>query len=77
VIEGRDREERYRLYALVDGEPHELASCPDARSIGPCLVTLMEDDRAAGLRFSERGPIGILDGWRREWVVSPWRRKEP
>lgn len=67
-------DERYRIYARVDGELLLLATCPNPASVGVALVQLHEDCRAQGRRLSDLGRIGVLDGHAHEWLVLPWDR---
>lgn len=61
-------DERYRIYALRDGERRTLADTGQD-GIGIALVTL----RGEG-EFDEHDRIGIRDRQERRWIVNPWAR---
>lgn len=78
-------EYRYRVYAVRSGgrtsraleEMEVLAAAPDAGGLGQAILTLHEDEKAAGRKLSDRGRIGVLDvlaGPKGEWIVLPWDR---
>ena len=60
---------RYVLYTLDPDGPRVLADCPDKESIGVALVTIMEENRDAGMPAEI---VGVLDTERRRWLTSLW-----
>jgi len=63
--------QRYRIYAVRDGESRLMATTPDEGGIGTALVTLAEEgefeDAAVGVLDTKGAPRGSG-----VWIVNPY-----